>query len=434
MKICIIGTGYVGLVAGACFSDVGNKVICVDNDTNKIKNLNKGQIDIFEPGLSELVIKNLKCNRLAFTTDICSSVKNSDVCFITVGTPKKENGDADLSMVFAVAKSIGKSMNKYKVIINKSTAPVGTTYEIKKIIKKYTKIKFDIASNPEFLKQGSAVEDFMHPDRTIIGIENNNPKHLLMDLYAPFFRIRNRIMFMDVCSSEMCKYASNAFLATKISFINEIANLCELYGANINNVRTGMSADERIGGRFLFPGIGYGGSCFPKDIEALIKMGKHKCYNAALIKATEQVNNNQIYLFIDKIKRRFKNNLKNKKIAIWGLAFKPKTNDVRDAPSIRVIDELLSMSASISCYDPEAMNGIKKIFGNKINYCKNSRETLINANALVILTEWNEFRLFDYNEAGKLMSNRIIFDGRNQFDVEKMRNNKFEYYCIGYKL
>lgn len=422
MRVAVIGTGYVGLVAGACIADMGNDVICVDNNTEKLKQLGKGIIPIYEPGLEELVLTNIAEKRLSFSSDIDNAVKNSQICFIAVGTPQDEDGSADLQHVYDVAELIGKALNGYKVIVDKSTVPVGTAEKVTEIIKNNTAHPFDVVSNPEFLKQGHAVDDFLHPDRVIIGSDSDKATSIMQELYAPFFRTQNRVIIMDVKSAELTKYASNCFLATKISFMNEIANLCEKVGADVEMVRIGMSADERIGNKFLFPGIGFGGSCFPKDVKALIKAASENNCSMNIVKAASEVNRKQRELFIQKITDKLGENLSGKNIAIWGLAFKPKTNDMREAPSITVINDLLQRGAVIKAYDPKAMDTAKTYFGNKIKYTENAYDALENADALLLITEWNEFRRPDFERIKSLMKTPIIFDGRNQYNSQMLSN------------
>ncbi|MBR6127103.1 UDP-glucose/GDP-mannose dehydrogenase family protein [bacterium] len=431
MRVSVIGTGYVGLVAGACFADMGNDVICVDNNEEKIKQLKNGNIPLYEPGLEELVKSGVFDNRLTFSTDIDNAVKESQICFIAVGTPQDEDGSADLQYVMEVAKSIAKAMNGYKVIVDKSTVPVGTAQKVTEIIKQNTTYPFDVVSNPEFLKQGSAVDDFLYPDRVIIGSDSDKATLIMQELYSPFFRTGNKVIIMDVKSAEMTKYAANSFLATKISFMNEIANLCEKVGANAEMVRVGMSADPRIGNKFLFPGLGYGGSCFPKDVKALIKTGSEYGVDMSIIKCADETNKNQRKLFIDKITNKFGKNLSGKTFAIWGLAFKPKTNDMREAPAITIINALLDMGAEIKACDPKALETAKLIFGDKIQYYSTSYDAVENTDALLLLTEWNEFRRPDFERIKSLMKTPVIFDGRNQYDTDNMNENGFEYYCIG---
>ena len=431
MKICVIGTGYVGLVAGTCFAEMGNNVICVDNNNDKINSLNNGKIPIYEPGLEELVKTNTRENRLVFSTDLDNAVKKSDVCFIAVGTPQDEDGSADLKYILEVAKQIALAMNGYKVIVNKSTVPVGTADKVAKIIKSNSIHPFDVVSNPEFLKQGNAVDDFLSPDRVVIGSNSEKSTRIMQDIYAPFLRTGNRVIVVDVKSAEMTKYAANAFLATKISFMNEIANLCEKVGAYAEMVRIGISTDSRIGNKFLFHGLGYGGSCFPKDVKALIKTGEEFNSKMSIIKAVNETNQYQRQLFIEKILNRFKGNIKNKTFAVWGLAFKPKTDDMREAPSITIINALLENGAKVKCYDSKAIETAKRIFGNKIEYCETSYDALKDADAMLLLTEWNEFRRPDFDKIKSSLKQQIIFDGRNQYNPHKLNELGFEYYQIG---
>ena len=433
MQITVIGTGYVGLVAGACLADMGNDVICIDNNMEKLEQLKNGIIPIYEPGLEELVKSNVIENRLKFSADIDSAVKQSQVCFIAVGTPQGEDGSADLQYVFQVAESIAKSMNGYKVIVDKSTVPVGTAEKVTNIIKENTTHPFDVVSNPEFLKQGNAVDDFLHPDRVIIGSNSDKATLIMQEIYSPFFRTGNRVIVMDVKSAEMTKYAANSFLATKISFMNEIANLCEKVGADAEMVRVGISTDSRIGNKFLFPGLGYGGSCFPKDVKALIKTGLENGMDMSIISAADNINKKQRKLFIEKITKHFGNDLSGKTFAVWGLAFKPKTNDMREAPAITIINALLDMGARVKGFDPKAMESAKFIFKDKISYSKNAYDTVENADALLLLTEWNEFRRPDFDKVKSLMKTPIIFDGRNQYNSVRLEEKGFEYYQIGRK-
>lgn len=433
MKLCVIGTGYVGLVAGTCLAEMGNTVICVDKDEQKLKSLEKGIIPIYEPGLETLILENLKENRLSFSSNIDVAVKNSDVCFIAVGTPPKNDGSADLSAVFDVAESIAKSMNNYKVVVNKSTVPIGTCEKIAEIIKKHTSFEFDVVSNPEFLKQGAAVQDFLHPDRVIIGANSSKAFKIMDEIYSSFLRTGNPVIQMDIKSAEMTKYASNAFLALKISYANEIANICECVGANAEMVRRGMCADKRIGKKFLFAGLGYGGSCFPKDVKALIAVAKNSGYSAEILTATDNINLRQRYIFINKILKRYKGNVKNKHFALWGLAFKPETNDMREAPSINIIEELTKAGATISAFDPKAMETAKKIFGNKISYSNSPYEALKNADALILATEWNEFQNPDFEIIKSSLNEPVIFDGRNQYNEDMLKEKGFEYHCVGKK-
>ncbi len=433
MKIAIIGTGYVGLVAGACLADMGNTVICVDNDKEKLDRLEKGIIPIYEPGLEDLVRANFAEKRLSFTSNLKNAVEEAEVVFIAVGTPQSEDGAADLQYVIAVAKDIATYMNGYKVIVQKSTVPVGTAAKLEEIIKGITKEEFDIVSNPEFLKQGAAVDDFLSPDRVVIGSNSAKASQIMQEIYSPFLRTANRIVLMDIKSAEMTKYAANAFLATKISFMNEIANLCEKVGADAEMVRVGITTDNRIGNKFLFPGIGYGGSCFPKDVKALIKTGLENDYPMQIISAADKINKEQRVHFIDKIVERFGKDLKGMTFAIWGLAFKPKTDDMREAPAITVIEALLSMGAKIQAYDPKATSAAKYLFKDRIEYAKSSYEAVENANALLLLTEWNEFRRPDFDKLKELLINPIIFDARNQYNETRLKERDFEYYQIGKK-
>ena len=433
MKITVIGTGYVGLVAGACLADMGNEVICIDNDLEKLKKLEQGIIPIYEPGLEELVKSNVSENRLKFSSDLDEAVKLSEVCFIAVGTPQDKDGSADLQYVLGVAKQIATAMNGYKVIVDKSTVPIGTAQKVAKVIRENQKepYPFDVVSNPEFLKQGNAVDDFLSPDRVIIGSDSEKATKIMQEIYSPFFRTGNRIIVMDVKSAEMTKYAANSFLATKISFINEIANLCEKVGADSEMVRIGISTDSRIGNKFLFPGLGYGGSCFPKDVKALIKIGEDYDCDMSIIKSADAVNFKQRTNFLKKIFNRYGKNLSGKTFAVWGLAFKPKTDDMREAPAITIINALLDAGAKVKAYDLKAMETARKIFGNKIIYAKSSYDALEGADAMLLLTEWNEFRRPDFDRIKLLLKEPVIFDGRNQYDTNRMSEKNIEYICIG---
>ena len=433
MRITVIGTGYVGLVVGACLSEMGNDVICVDNNKEKLEQIKKGIIPIYEPGLEELIKVNVNENRLTFTDNLKYAVQNSLVCYIAVGTPQGEDGSADLKYVYQVAESIGESINEYKVIVDKSTVPVGTADKVTEIIKSKTNIEFDVVSNPEFLKQGAAVDDFLKPDRVIIGSNSKKATDIMQELYAPFLRTGNPVIVMDVKSAEMTKYASNSFLAVKISYANEIANICEKVGADAEMVRIGMCSDKRIGTQFLFPGLGYGGSCFPKDVKALIKTAKDFNCDSSLLESADIVNKKQRMLFVNKILNYYDNDIKDKTFAIWGLAFKPKTNDMREAPSITIINELLNKGAEIKAYDPKAFDLAKLIFGDKITYSKNAYDALIDSNALLLLTEWNEFRRPDFDRIKSLLKTPVIFDGRNQYDSNRLKNKGFSYFCVGKK-
>ncbi len=433
MKLCVIGTGYVGLVAGTCFASMGNDVICVDKDTEKLKKLEKGIIPIFEPGLDSLILENARENRLKFTDDLDFAVKHSKVCFIAVGTPQKEDGSADLSAVFEVAEQIAASMNEYKVIVNKSTVPVGTCEKIAEIIKNKTGCAFDVVSNPEFLKQGAAVEDFLKPDRVIIGAETEESAKIMNEIYSPFLRTGNPVITMDIKSAEMTKYAANAFLAVKISYANEIANICENIGANAEMVRKGMCADKRIGSLFLFPGLGYGGSCFPKDVKALMSLSKEKGYTCEMLIACDNINLRQRYIFINKIFKKLGRDLSGMTFALWGLAFKPNTNDMREAPAITIINELTKAGAKIQAFDPKAVDSAKSIFGDSIKYSESAYEALEGADALILATEWNEFRNPDFELIKNKLKSPLIFDGRNQYNIETMKKYGFDYICVGRK-
>lgn len=431
MKICVIGTGYVGLVAGTCLAEMGNEVICVDKDKNKLEKLAKGIVPIYEPGLEELINANVPEGRLKFTDDLEMAVKNSAVCFIAVGTPQGDDGSADLSYVYNVASDIGKYMNGYKVIVDKSTVPVGTAQKVTEIIKSQTDIEFDVVSNPEFLKQGAAVDDFLKPDRVVIGSNSQRATEIMQELYSPFLRTGNPVIIMDVKSAEMTKYAANSFLAVKISYANEIANICEKVGADAEMVRIGMCSDKRIGSQFLFAGLGYGGSCFPKDVKAMIKTAQINGCSSSLLEAADTVNKEQRTLFINKILDRYNGDISGKTFAIWGLAFKPKTNDMREAPSITIINELLKRGAKIKAYDPKAFDLAETIFGDKIEYSKSAYDAIEDADAMLLLTEWNEFRRPNFDRIKNEMKHPVIFDGRNQYNGKRLTEKGFEYYCIG---
>ena len=430
MNIAVIGTGYVGLVAGTCFAEIGNDVSCVDIDEQKITTLKAGKVPIYEPGLEEMVRRNAAEQRLSFTTDLADAVRKSAVIFIAVGTPQGDNGRANLDYVRATAEAIAESMNSFKIIVTKSTVPVGTADQIKDWIGKATSQPFAVISNPEFLKEGAAVEDFMKPDRVVLGGDNAEALETVKEIYEPFVRTGNPILIMDSRSAEMSKYASNALLATKISFINEVARLCEQMSADIGEVRRAISLDRRIGPHFIFPGVGYGGSCFPKDIRAMISMGGEDP-DMLLLKAVEQVNERQKALLVEKIKRHFGVELSGLTFAVWGLAFKPRTDDMRDAPSITVIESLVGAGARVQAFDPEAMEEARKIFGDKIQYTHRNYDALHGASALLILTEWNEFRRPDFDRVKKLMMRPVIFDGRNIYDPADLRKLGFTYYSIG---
>lgn len=431
MKICVIGTGYVGLVAGTCLAEMGNEVICVDKDKNKLEKLAKGIVPIYEPGLEELINTNVPEGRLKFTDDLKMAVQNSAVCFIAVGTPQGDDGSADLSYVYNVASDVGKYMNGYKVIVDKSTVPVGTAQKVTEIIKSQTDIEFDVVSNPEFLKQGAAVDDFLKPDRVVIGSNSQRATEIMQELYSPFLRTGNPVIIMDVKSAEMTKYAANSFLAVKISYANEIANICEKVGADAEMVRIGMCSDKRIGSQFLFAGLGYGGSCFPKDVKAMIKTAQINGCSSSLLEAADTVNKEQRTLFINKILDRYNGDISGKTFAIWGLAFKPKTNDMREAPSITIINELLKRGAKIKAYDPKAFDLAETIFGDKIEYSKSAYDAIEDTDAMLLLTEWNEFRRPNFDRIKNEMKHPVIFDGRNQYSGKRLTEKGFEYYCIG---
>ena len=433
MKISIIGTGYVGLVSGTCFAETGNKVICVDIDDNKIQKLRNGNIPIYEPQLDVLFERNVRQGRLQFTNSLKEAVDQTDLIFLALPTPPGEDGSADLSYVLNVAKELGEIISEYKVIVDKSTVPVGTAEKVTAAIQENAKVNFDVVSNPEFLREGFAVEDFLKPDRVVIGTSSERAKKIMEELYRPFVRQGNPIIFMDEKSAELTKYAANSFLATKISFMNEIANICELLEADVDKVRIGIGSDTRIGKRFLFPGIGYGGSCFPKDVQALIRSSKKVGYDFKILNSVEEVNAIQKTIIIPKIKNYFGNDLSGKKIALWGLAFKPDTDDIREAPSRYIIDELLECGAKVSAFDPEAMENIKSIYSDKINFGSNNYEVLENADALLIATEWSVFRNPDFTRVSQLMKEKVIFDGRNLYDLQKMTSLGYRYYSIGRK-
>lgn len=432
MKIAVIGTGYVGLVTGTCFAETGNTVICVDIDEEKVRNLSNGDITIYEPGLEKLFLRNQREARLRFTTNLAEAVKDSLLILLALPTPPGEDGSADLSAVLKVADELGKIIKEYRIIVDKSTVPVGTAEKVRKAIGANCSCEFDVVANPEFLREGLAVEDFMKPDRVVIGTRSEKAKKILSDLYAPFVRQGNPVIFMDERSAELTKYAANSFLATKISFMNEIAILCEKLGADVDMVRRGLGSDERIGKRFLFPGIGYGGSCFPKDVKALARSAIELDYNFKILEAVMQVNDNQKVSFVPRIKKYFHNDLKNKKIAVWGLAFKPNTDDVREAPALFLIEELLSGGAVITAFDPEAMNNAKKILGDRIKF-SGQYEAIKDCDALIVATEWSEFRTPDFERMGSIMKNKVIFDGRNVYEPNRMKELGFYYESIGRK-
>ena len=430
MRIAVIGTGYVGLVAGACFAESGNEVVCVDNNAAKVRLLRRGKIPIYEPGLEELVRRNRSEGRLTFTTTLAKAVRDSAVVFIAVGTPQGEDGSADLKHVLQVAKDVAKAMNGYKVIVDKSTVPVGTAEKVREVVRRETTHPFSVVSNPEFLKQGAAIDDFMKPDRVVVGAEDPRAQALMLELYEPFTRTGAPIMMMDCASAELTKYAANAMLATRISFMNEVANVCELVGADVDHVRKAMGADSRIGTSFLFPGVGYGGSCFPKDVRALIHFAAQKNYDFKTLCAVEAVNTQQKARLLAKMKAHF-GTLKGKTIAVWGLSFKPKTDDMREAPSIPLIEAMLAAGMAVQAFDPEATHVAKGIFGSTITYAANAYDAVKGADAVVIVTEWNEFRRPDFDRIRSLMRSPVIFDGRNLFAPAQMKQNGFTYYSIG---
>ncbi|MCU0442893.1 MAG: UDP-glucose/GDP-mannose dehydrogenase family protein [Bacteroidia bacterium] len=436
MKIAIVGTGYVGLVTGTCFAEVGIEVVCVDIDQHKIAQLNKGHLPIYEPGLEELVERNTQAKRLVFSTSLEEALVDCNAVFIAVGTPPGEDGSADLKYVLAVASQIGSLLNDYCVVVTKSTVPVGTSLKVKAAVsaalaQRNMDIAFDVASNPEFLKEGAAVDDFLKPDRIVVGVESKRAEDLMRKLYKPFLLNGHPIIFMDIPSAEMTKYAANAMLATKISFMNDIANLCEIMGADVNMVRKGIGSDPRIGNKFIYPGIGYGGSCFPKDVKALIQTAQENGHSMRILKAVEDVNNDQKLKLFQKVVAHFGGQLKGKTFACWGLSFKPKTDDMREAPSLVIIEQLLKAGANVKAFDPVAMHEAKKILGEQITYCKDQYDTLIDSDALLVATEWPEFRSPNFNVIAKLLKQKVIFDGRNIYDREEMLELGFAYYGIG---
>jgi len=437
MKVTVVGTGYVGLVTGACFAEVGIDVTCVDIDKQKIDNLNKGIIPIWEPGLEPMVQRNYEAGRLHFTTDISEVIEETDVVFGAVGTPPDEDGSADLKYVLNVARNVGKQIKKHILMVTKSTVPVGTAVKVRQVMqeeldKRGLNIEFDVASNPEFLKEGDAVNDFLKPDRIVVGVESDKAKEIMSRLYKPFTLNGHPIIFMDVPSAEMTKYAANAMLATKISFMNDIANLCEIMGADVNMVRRGIGSDSRIGNKFIYPGIGYGGSCFPKDVKALIKTADENGYNMRILKAVEDVNDSQKSRLFYKAQNYF-GDLKGKTFALWGLSFKPKTDDMREAPALVLIERLLEHGAKVKAYDPVAMDEAKRRIGDKIEYTNDPYSALVDADALMLVTEWTEFRVPNFEVIKKLLKRAVIFDGRNIFDADYIKSKGFDYHCIGIK-
>ncbi|MDB5123096.1 MAG: tuaD [Mucilaginibacter sp.] len=434
MKIAVVGTGYVGLVTGTCLAETGNQVICVDINEQKVKMMQEGQLPIYEPGLELIFHRNIEQKRLLFTSHLAEAIAEAKIIFLALPTPPGGDGSADLSYVLGAAKDIAKLLTDYKVIVTKSTVPVGTADKVTAIMKENTNAEFAVVSNPEFLREGVAVEDFMKPDRVVVGTTDERARKLIAELYAPYVRQGNPVIFMDERSSELTKYAANSFLATKISFMNEIANLCELVGADVDMVRRGIGADDRIGKRFLFSGIGYGGSCFPKDVQALARSAGENNYDFKILNSVMEVNEIQRQLFVEKVKKYFKSDFKGKKFAMWGLAFKPETDDIREAPSLYIIDELLNAGAEITAFDPEAMKNVKNLIGDKINYATDQYEALKGADALLIVTEWPAFRTPDFDQIDNLLKSKVIFDGRNLYDLEKMIDCGYYYNSIGRRL
>jgi len=436
MKITVVGTGYVGLVTGACLADVGIDVTCIDVDVAKIDNLKKGILPIYEPGLEDIVERNTQKGRLHFSTNLAQSIKGSDVAFIAVGTPPGEDGSADLKYVLQVATSIGENMTDYGVIVTKSTVPVGTAEKVKGAIsaalaKRSADISFDVASNPEFLKEGAAIQDFKKPDRIVVGVESDRAKEVMENLYRPFTLNGHPVIIMDIPSAEMTKYAANAMLATKISFMNDIANLCEIMGADVNWVRKGIGSDPRIGTRFIYPGIGYGGSCFPKDVKALIRTARENKYEMRILQSVEDVNEDQKSVLFNKVMKHYNGDIQGKTFAMWGLSFKPQTDDMREAPSLVLIDKLLAEGASVVAYDPVAMKEAMHIVGDKIAFAGNEYEAVLGADALLLVTEWGEFRSPQWNKVSENLKDKVVFDGRNIYDAEDMQKKGYTYYCIG---
>ena len=431
MNIAVIGTGYVGLVTGACFAGSGNNVTCVDIDENKVNSLKNSVIPFYEPGLEEIVKTNIEEGRLNFTTNVKDAIENCSIIFIAVGTPQADNGAADISYVLDVARSIGEHINNYKVVVTKSTVPVGTTEKVRDTIKSFSTVEFDVASNPEFLKEGAAVEDFLKPERVVIGVESQKAGEMLRELYSPFMRSQDRAITVSIRSSELSKYASNAMLATRISFMNEVAKLCELVGADVSDVRSVMGSDKRIGRHFLYPGLGYGGSCFPKDVRALVNTALENSYDLKICSSVDEVNNEQRAHFFEKIKGYFNGDIKGKKFALWGLSFKPNTDDIREAPSLYLIEKLLEGGAAVAVHDPSSMHHVKEIFGSKIEYSKTNYDACSDKDALIICTEWSEYRQPDFENLGSLLNSKVIFDGRNLYSRAMLENAGFEYLAIG---
>ena len=434
MKIAVIGTGYVGLVTGTCLAETGNTVICVDINEAKVLKMQNGEIPIYEPGLDVLFLRNIEQKRLTFTTDLAAAIKDAQIIFMALPTPPGGDGAADLSYILGAAEDMAKLVTEYKVIVNKSTVPVGTADKVQAVFAKHTTVKVDVVSNPEFLREGVAVEDFMKPDRVVIGTRSERAQKLMGELYGPYVRQGNPILFMDEKSSELTKYAANSFLATKITFMNEVANLCELVGADVDAVRKGIGSDDRIGKRFLFPGIGYGGSCFPKDVQALAKSAEEHQYDFQILKAVMEINEKQKTVIVDKLIKYYKNEIQGKHFALWGLAFKPETDDIREAPALYIIDELVKLGATVTVFDPEGMPNVKGVIGDKVKYAADQYEALEGADALLIATEWSVFRNPDFDKMEEKLSNKVIFDGRNLYDLSKMIDLGYYYNSIGRKL
>ncbi|MBL7962974.1 MAG: UDP-glucose/GDP-mannose dehydrogenase family protein [Flavobacteriales bacterium] len=431
MNIAVVGTGYVGLVTGTCFAETGNHVICVDIDKEKVQKMKDGKVPIYEPHLDVLFERNIRQGRLHFTTDLKSAIDKAEIIFLALPTPPGEDGSADLKYVIGVADELGKIITDYKVIVDKSTVPVGTAEKVREAVARHAKVDFDVVSNPEFLREGYAVDDFMKPDRVVVGTSSARARKLMEDLYKPYVRQGNPILFMDERSAELTKYAANAFLATKITFMNEIANFCERVGADVDKVRIGVGSDSRIGKRFLFPGIGYGGSCFPKDVQALAKSGKDAGYEFDIIRSVMEVNERQKTVLVEKVRKHFKGNLKGKRFALWGLAFKPDTDDIREAPALYMIDELVKAGAHVAAFDPEGMENVRRLKGDNISYAKDEYDAVKDADALIIATEWAEFRTPDFKRLAEALPSRLIFDGRNVYDLDLMQEQGFHYISIG---
>jgi len=434
MKIAVIGTGYVGLVTGTCLAETGNSVICVDVNEAKVRKMKAGEIPIYEPGLDVLFNRNMAQGRLTFTTDLSSAIEDAQIIFMALPTPPGGDGAADLSYILGAAKDIAKLVTEYKVIVNKSTVPVGTADKVQAVFKEHTNVEIDVVSNPEFLREGVAVDDFMKPDRVVIGTRSEKARKLMAELYGPYVRQGNPILYMDERSSELTKYAANSFLATKITFMNEIANLCEIVGADVDAVRKGIGSDGRIGKRFLFPGIGYGGSCFPKDVQALAKSAAENSYDFQILKAVMEVNEKQKTVLVDKLLKYYRGELKGKHFALWGLAFKPETDDIREAPALYIIDQLVAHGATVTAFDPEGMTNVKALIGDKVNYAENQYDALNGADALLIATEWSVFRNPDFDRMEEALTNKVIFDGRNLYDLQKMIDLGYYYNSVGRKL